>query len=512
MENKLTREQVKAILDGAPQGADKKVVFNKLVEKGYKIEGYNDQPAPEEKSLVSKATDVVKDTVSSIGLGIGGAGLTAIDYLGRKGVESLDENNPLFNALGVSKQQAINNLSKAQPLQEQFKKEMYSGENPDLTKGGEVAGQIASLAVPASKVGAVVSGGAKALTGVGKIGKLASKAAGGAAEGLTFDVGTKLTEGQTDNLAPGAATAVGGVLPVVGATVSPLLKIAGKGLKEAGYKVIDLVTPVSKNEAARVQNYLANNDFISRISNIGQTKTPQTLSKTITEGGFAGTREMLGVQAQKAQKNLWSKVIEPALKQSNIEVDLPQFFTKVQDDIIASTPELGRQKQLINALDSVKEDYANKASVSLAELQKLKEGWAEFLPEKVYRGENIAGALNEIRNKLSQESRSTIYGALGKDVQKAYTDYGNLMGLKELGITARTGQKLKGGTGSWVTDIATMLVTPVGTVGGQVLYKTGKGVEFLGNALKEGIKNPTVADVLGISDKITKGTLAKTNE
>jgi hypothetical protein len=68
MENKLTREQVKAILDGAPQGADKKVVFNKLVEKGYKIEGYNDQP--EEKSLTEKAISSVKENVQGAISGI----------------------------------------------------------------------------------------------------------------------------------------------------------------------------------------------------------------------------------------------------------------------------------------------------------------------------------------------------------------------------------------------------------------------------------------------------------
>lgn len=514
MENILTKEQVKTILDGAPAGSDKKQVLNKLVEKGYKLEGFNDQPQKQEPTMIEKAKNTVKDVTSSFALGVGGAGLTAIDYLGRKGLEALDEDNGLFKALGVTKQQALENLSKAKPLQEQFRQEMYSGENPNLTKAGEVTGQVASIAVPASKVGGAVGALTKDIAGASKITPLASKVLAGAAEGYTYDVGTKLAEGNTDNLlTPGAGAAIGGALPIAGAVISPVLKTVGKGLKESGYKVVDLVTPVSKTEATRVQSYLADNDFLSRVSKIGTTKSsPQTLSKTITEGGFAGTREMLGVQAQKAQKNLWNKIIDPALKQSKVEVDLPQFFSKIQDDIVASTPELGRQKQLLNALNSVKEDYAGKATASLSELQKLKEGWAEFLPEKVYRGENIAGALNEIRNKLSQESRKTIYEVLGDSVKKAYVDYGNLNGLKELGITARTGQKLKGGTGSWVTDVATMAVTPVGTVGGQVLYRTGKGVEFLGEAISKGIKNPTVADVLGIAKKAIIGGSSKMNE
>ena len=97
------------------------------------------------------------------------------------------------------------------------------------------------------------------------------------------------------------------------------------------------------------------------------------------------------------------------------------------------------------------------------------------------KGKTISGAANTVKDMLSSESRNTIYNVLGDDVKQAYLDYGNLMGLKEMGKTAMTGQKLKGGTGSFISDIISQAVTPVGTMGGQVIYKVGRGIEFLGN-------------------------------
>lgn len=46
MENLLTKEKVKVILQNAPKGSDPARVVQALVDKGYKLEGYNDQPEP----------------------------------------------------------------------------------------------------------------------------------------------------------------------------------------------------------------------------------------------------------------------------------------------------------------------------------------------------------------------------------------------------------------------------------------------------------------------------------
>lgn len=46
MENLLTKEKVKVILQNAPKGSDHSLIIQALVDKGYKLEGFNDQPEP----------------------------------------------------------------------------------------------------------------------------------------------------------------------------------------------------------------------------------------------------------------------------------------------------------------------------------------------------------------------------------------------------------------------------------------------------------------------------------
>ena len=57
-----------------------------------------------------------------------------------------------------------------------------------------------------------------------------------------------------------------------------------------------------------------------------------------------------------------------------------------------------------------------------------------------------------------------------------------------------TGQKLKGGTGGLLSEIVSKAVTPVGTIAGNVVYRVGQGLEFIGKA---GAK--TLDEVLGLS-------------
>jgi len=69
MDNLLTKEKVKVILQNAPKGADPSMIVQALVDKGYKLEGYNDQPEPvkkpgiveDVKSIIPEAVDQVKN-------------------------------------------------------------------------------------------------------------------------------------------------------------------------------------------------------------------------------------------------------------------------------------------------------------------------------------------------------------------------------------------------------------------------------------------------------------------
>lgn len=367
-----------------------------------------------------------------------------------------------------------------------------------------------------------LTGGARQITGealktasylfpYGKVAGLAGKAVGkiggnvisGATGGYLADVGYGLTEGETtgEALTPGAGTAIGAAIPLVG----PTLRGTGRAVSKLGEKTVETVIPVSKREASILQTYKANNPFFKRVADVlqGTEQAPTTAGKTATRTtagqtlpGLFGTKSQIGVQAKRAKDSLWKDVIQPRLRASEQAVDLDGFFAKVEDDIIKSNPELSRQKSLLEALNAVKEDYAGTKAVSLEGLQKLKEGWAKFVPDKAYQGKPIGGAFNDVRNQLADEARQTIYSQLGDDVKQAYFDYGNLQGLTEMGKVSMTGQKLKGGTGGLLSELLSQTITPIGTVGGQAVYRLGKGIEFVGNL---GAKN--LGEALGVNLK-----------
>jgi len=363
---------------------------------------------------------------------------------------------------------------------------------PSITGGArQVTGEAlktASYLFPYGKVAGVAG---KAL------GKIGGNVASGAAGGYLADAGVGLTDpNQTtgEALTPGMGTAIGAAIPLVG----PTLRATGRLTAKTGEKIVDAVIPADTIEAKILQTYKKNNPFLKRVGDVlkGTEKAPTTAGKTVTTEGLMGTKTQIGIQARRAQDKIWENVISPRLKASEQAVDLDGFFAKVQDDIIANNPEVARQKSLLNALNSFKDDYAGINSVSLEKLQKLKEGWAEFVPEKFYKGENIAGNAKQVQALLADEARQTIYSQLGDDVKQAYFDYGNLKGIADMGITSMTGQKLKGGAGSFTQEIFSQAVTPVGTVGGQAIYKLGKGIEFIGNL---GAKN--LGEALGVNAK-----------
>lgn len=316
-----------------------------------------------------------------------------------------------------------------------------------------------------------------AITAPGSTAKLPLTAAlkGGAALGAASLGGQAATEDRSASRIIRQA-AIGGVL-------SAGITAAARGVEAAGKGVFKYFIPRNKQEAQMLQTYKANKPFLQRLTDIakGTAKVPRTAAETAFEQPTIGTEAMIGVQAKRAQTELWKNLIKPQLDSITDPVDLKAFFDTAKNEIIAKTPELTRQRSLLNALESVADDYADEATVSLSKLQDLKSGWAEFVPEKVYRGESISGALNEVRNFLASQARQTIYDKLGGGIRTAYIDYGNLGALKELGQKAMAGSVLKpGGTQSLIESIFRKLLTPISTISGFTVYKAGKGIELIG--------------------------------
>ncbi len=338
-------------------------------------------------------------------------------------------------------------------------------------KIGKGAEQVAEFFIPGGAEESAANAASKALEEapniVKTVGELGAKSATSAASMATI---TGAQGGSPQEV--GTAGAIGAVLPGAG----KLLEGVGKGAAEA-------VIPTSAKEAKLLQSYKAGVPFWDRVSSIlgGAGKaSPTTAGSTAFDKGLMGTESMIGVQAKRASNSLWKDLISPALEKDSSKVDLQQFFKDAKTQIMKDNPELSRQKDLTTALQALKDDYKGVKKVSLNDLQKFKEGWAQFVPEKAYKGKPIAGAFNDVKNYLAGNARNLIYNKLGPEVKQAYFDYGNLKGLQELGQKAMTGSGLKGGSGKFLHTIWEMGAVPTGTLGGQTVYKIGKGIEMFG--------------------------------
>ena len=300
------------------------------------------------------------------------------------------------------------------------------------------------------------------------------------ATGLEFGAKTYLQTGGDLEKSKEAALLSASV-PAAGS----VLKATGKGLAEA-------VIPISSKEAQLLQDYKAGTSFWDRVSNILSGKGGiQTAGKTAFEKGLVGTESMIGVGAKRGLEPLWAETISPVLEKAKPQ-DMTSFWSDVEKSIKSQTKEVSRQKDLLEAFNALKEDYAGVNTATMPTLQDYKSGWASFVPEKYYKGKQIAGAFNEAKAIAADVARQKIYNTLPTgELKKAYLDYGNLIGLSELGQKAMTGGKLKGGFGSFWSAVKDMGLTPIGTIGGQTIYKVGQTVELVG---KQGAK--TVSDLI----------------
>lgn len=326
--------------------------------------------------------------------------------------------------------------------------------------------KVAEVIAPATKINT-------ATKGLSFFPKIALRTAG--------DVGTTAlqTGGDTGEMKETGAISAG--LQVVAPILGKISKIIGEGVYKSAI-------PTSAKEAQFLQSYKAGKSFAERTLDVikGTSKEPTTVAKTAFEKGLFGTESMLGVQAKRATNSLWKDFISPQLKQSKVQVNMPSFFDEAREQIIKENPELGRQKDLLEALEAMKDDYKDVLDVPIEKLQDFKKGWAQFVPEKAYRGKPIAAAYGEVKDTVSGLARNAIYESLGPEAKQAYFDYGNLLGLQELGQKAMTGGKLKGGFGTFWSAVKDMALTPVATVGGNTIYKVGQGLEFFG---KPGLRN-----------------------
>ena len=273
-------------------------------------------------------------------------------------------------------------------------------------------------------------------------------------------------------------------------------KVLGRATQSLGKGIYGSAFDVTAKEAPLIQAYKAKVPFWERaaIALKGETSKakPITQAETAQRFGLKGGETGIGIRAKRAGQNLWKNIVGPAIRGVKEKVNMPTFFKELEEQIIKETPELARRDDLLNGLKSLKESYKRVNNIDYSDLQSFKEGWAKFVPEKAYKGKPIAGAFNDVKNMAAGLARNKIYSKVGSAAKQGYLDYGNLKGIQEFGQKAMTEGRFKGGFGSFVSALYDTLVTPVKTVGGQTIYRTGQGVEFIGEA---GARN--LGDLLG---------------
>ncbi len=281
------------------------------------------------------------------------------------------------------------------------------------------------------------------------------------------------------------------------------LTSTGKALKGAGESAYGIGVGMEEGTKIALQSYEATKPtLMGRVKNLFTGEKPTVGNKPITEAntairrGLMGTEWQLGVQAKRIADDIWTKGVKPALESNKEKINMRSFISELADDIIKKTPELGRRKALLEALDSFGDDFKKVNNFSVKKLQEYKEGWAKHIPEATYKGKPIGSALKDVKNLAAQKARGIIYDKLGPEVKQAYLDYGNLQSIEKAGIKSVDLLRSKGVTRQVWEAVIDKVLTPVATIGGQVLYKTGEGLEFLGGPGAKKVK-----DLIGVTKR-----------
>ena len=276
--------------------------------------------------------------------------------------------------------------------------------------------------------------------------------------------------------------------------VSPLVKegvsAVGSGISKAGESLYKTGITPTVDEAKLIQSYnasrpsimdkiLGNGDHIATDNPTVQK--PVLRANTALEKGIAGTESMIGRQATRTSRNLWTETIQPALEQSTGEVSKVDMFAPVEKRI-AETAEPTKRAAYERAYEALKEDYKNTPfSFPDLQAQKIKEGLDRYTPARIFKGQDVVSEMRTLQNDMANGIRAKIYSNLSDvNIKKAYRDYGNLTELSKIGVKSISEAGRKAGFGSFVSFLWDKATTPIKTVGGKVLYKIGNSIQFEG--------------------------------
>lgn len=285
-------------------------------------------------------------------------------------------------------------------------------------------------------------------------------------------------------------------------TAEKTLPVIGKATSKSGEKLFKTAIDLTVDEAELVQGNTIKKAFIKKEMKkvakgsdeyktlqgqleLANKNTPVTRSDTALQKGIFGTETSIGKQAGVEKLRLWKNNIEPALVDSEDKITKDELFTKAKQTV-ESELEPGRKQALQDAYDALVDDYKDFTDTDLLTANKIKTSLDNFTPTKIFKGKEVASEYKTLKADLASAIRDKTYTSLKDEkIKEAYRDYSNLKQLEKVGIKALTDGGLKGGFGGFWTTMYDKAATPIKTVGGQVLYRVGNKLEFIGD---KGIK------------------------
>lgn len=288
---------------------------------------------------------------------------------------------------------------------------------------------------------------------------------------------------------------VSNVVETTGKAIQPTVEATGRVLKRAGEGAYGLTITPEEATTQALRKYNAKQPSLAaRVKNLVLNEQPEgkpiTEANTAARRGLMGTEKELGVQATRISNQLWKEEIQPKLAKVKGEVNMKTFLTSVEKEIASGTKGV-RRTQLLESFKDIKDEFKNVSRINLEKLQEYKEDWTKFIPDSAYKGKTPGSALREVQNIMSNQARKVIYKYVGEEGKTAYRDYGNLQSIiKSADRSVKDLAKQSPSRGIW-QFLMDKAVTPVATVSGKVLYRTGEGLEFVG---KKGAKR--VGDVI----------------
>lgn len=344
---------------------------------------------------------ILESTLGGIGQGVGGIGLTAIDYGGRKLVEKFGS------------EEMKQNIAKAPKLQDQFKQAMGGEENPTAFGAGKLAGEIATLAAPVATVGKLTKGALEAAN----VGAKTTKVAQAGVEGAAFTGGQSLSEGEAQSGSDYAINAgINAAFPVAG--------MVAKSIGEsAPARIINsLIKPVQKDFA--------------------YGKNP---GETIAKLGITGNTMEDLIENIKSARQSAGNVIGQTIKSVGAPLKLDQVKTlSAIDEAINAANRTPRTNQtLLSRLDAVKQDIVDNLNISQNSLEGAQQikgligdltKWTGAHSDDTAVNKALQKTYTSVRDQMDESLKKVLPPEQFKMYKEASDDYGNLLSAENAAI------------------------------------------------------------------------------